>query len=124
MTNETDKTHVRVLSVLHIVAGLFFFVTSLGQFLLAKNAVIVGPLPTFISFLFASMLIMSLLVFVVGILLYTRRMYWFCFTVAAIECLIVPLGTIIGVLTLVVLMRPSVTDGFVSKNAEPTAGDG
>ncbi|QDV61070.1 hypothetical protein [Crateriforma conspicua] len=124
MTNETDKTHIRVLSVLHIVAGLFLFATSLGQFLLAKRVAIMGQLPTFISFLFVLMLLTSLLIFVVGILLYTRRMYWFCFTVAAVECLIMPLGTVLGVLTLVVLMRPSVTDDFVSRNSDPTAGDG
>lgn len=36
----------------------------------------------------------------------------FCTVVAAIECLFIPFGTVLGVFTLVVLMRPSVRELF------------
>ena len=38
--------------------------------------------------------------------------YTYCLIVAAIECLFMPFGTALGVLTLIVLMRPSVKAQF------------
>ena len=38
-----------------------------------------------------------------------RKHKTFCFVIACIECVNMPLGTILGVFTLVVLQKPSVT---------------
>ncbi|HXU47189.1 MAG TPA: hypothetical protein VN783_16805 [Thermoanaerobaculia bacterium] len=37
-----------------------------------------------------------------------HRRYTFCFVVGAVACMIMPVGTILGVFTLIVLLRPSV----------------
>lgn len=47
-----------------------------------------------------------------GNYLWQRRGYTFCLVVASLECLNMPLGTILGVFTLVVLLRPSVRQRF------------
>ena len=51
-------------------------------------------------------------VFVAGRSLAARRRYTFCIVVAAISCLLVPVGTVLGVLTIIVLQRPSVRAMF------------
>jgi hypothetical protein len=37
-----------------------------------------------------------------------RRLYSFCLAMAGVSCVFAPLGTVLGVFTLIVLMRPSV----------------
>lgn len=37
-----------------------------------------------------------------------RRNHMFCLVISGINCLVVPIGTILGVFTIVVLLRPSV----------------
>src|SRR5690606_35505285 len=49
---------------------------------------------------------MTGLISVAGDCLYRRRKYMFCMGAAAPSCLLVPLGTVLGVSTLVVLTRP------------------
>ncbi len=46
--------------------------------------------------------------FLTGRWLSARRNYTFCFVVACVECLFVPLGTVLGVFCLLVLQRPSI----------------
>jgi hypothetical protein len=41
-----------------------------------------------------------------------RENYTFCVIVAALSCMLMPFGTVLGVLTIVVLMRPSVKEMF------------
>ena len=41
-----------------------------------------------------------------------RRAYTFCLVMAAIECIFMPLGTVLGVFTILVLMRESVKEMF------------
>ena len=41
-----------------------------------------------------------------------RRNRSFCFVVACLSCFNVPLGTILGIFTILVLNRPSVQAGF------------
>ena len=41
-----------------------------------------------------------------------RRRYIFCMVMAAIACLFVPLGTVLGVFTIVVLAKPEVKATF------------
>ena len=40
----------------------------------------------------------------------------YCFVVAAIGCMFMPVGTALGVLTIIVLMRPSVQHAFGSRS--------
>ena len=41
-----------------------------------------------------------------------RKLYKFCFVIACISCIFMPFGTILGVFTIIVLMRPSVRELF------------
>lgn len=43
-----------------------------------------------------------------GLQLRQRKNYMFCFVIAALNCAAAPLGTILGVFTILVLLRPSV----------------
>jgi hypothetical protein len=41
-----------------------------------------------------------------------RRRYKFCFVIACISCLVMPYGTVLGVFTIIVLIRPTVKELF------------
>jgi len=47
-----------------------------------------------------------------GLSLRAYKRYWFCFVVACITCVNVPLGTALGVFTIIVLSRPTVKSLF------------
>ena len=46
-----------------------------------------------------------------------RTHYMRCFVVAAIECIFMPFGTVLGVFTIIVLSRPSVKILFQAEDA-------
>ena len=41
-----------------------------------------------------------------------HRRYMFCLIVAGLECVFMPFGTVLGVFTIIVLLRPSVRQLF------------
>jgi hypothetical protein len=47
-----------------------------------------------------------------GRFLARRKHHLFCLVVAGVECLFFPFGTVLGVFTIIVLMRPSVQQAF------------
>lgn len=47
-----------------------------------------------------------------------RRAYTLCLVTAGLECLLMPLGTILGIFTLIVLSRPAVKAAFGAAPAE------
>lgn len=55
---------------------------------------------------------MAALTYTVGRRLAERRSYLFCIVVAAVLCVFMPLGTLLGVFTIVVLQRPTVKARF------------
>ena len=57
---------------------------------------------------------MATLTYVAGRRLAERRSYTFVLVVAAVLCLFMPLGTVLGVFTIVVLQRPSVKARFAA----------
>lgn len=66
----------------------------------------VGASVIVIAWLMAFLLLLS------GLSLRAQRRYWLCFVTACVICLSVPLGTALGVFTLLVLSRPSVKQLF------------
>jgi hypothetical protein len=50
-----------------------------------------------------------------------RESYTYCLVVAAIQCIFVPVGTLLGVFTLMVLTRPSVKALFEEQTSLPLA---
>ena len=55
---------------------------------------------------------LAAMTFTAGRRLGERRSYTFCFVIAALLCVFMPLGTILGVFTILVLQRPSVKARF------------
>ena len=56
---------------------------------------------------------------IAGRKLAVRRSYTYCLVVAGIECLFMPFGTVLGVFTIIVLIRPSVKALFEPPGAAP-----
>jgi len=54
----------------------------------------------------------AILMVIAGRSLQKRKRHLFCLVVAGLSCLFVPLGTVLGILTIVVLQRPAITDAF------------
>jgi hypothetical protein len=51
-----------------------------------------------------------------------RRRYTFCLVVAGLECLMMPYGTVLGVFTIIVLLRPSVRQLFGEDEGSAATG--
>ena len=64
-------------------------------------------------------LVRAALTFAAGWRLSQRKARSFCMVVASINCCFFPFGTALGILTLVVLKRPSVREAFVSAPRHP-----
>ncbi len=126
-----DEEHLRLLSIFHYVvgglAGLFalFPVIHLIMgliFIFAPEQMAAdGELPPaffgWFFVVFASLMILlgwlfAGLVLATGRFLAGRKHYTFCLVVAAVECVFIPFGTILGVFTIIVLNRESVKQLF------------
>jgi hypothetical protein len=133
-----DREHLRILSICHYVyAGLHGLLSLLPGFYIFIGVMMLnmptttGPggvsassaPPPFIGwfmialggFLMTLGLTLSILTAVAGFNLARYRRRTFCFVVACINCINVPLGTVLGVFTIIVLVRPSVKDLFVGR---------
>jgi hypothetical protein len=53
-----------------------------------------------------------------------RRKHWlFCLVMGGIECLFMPFGTVLGVFTIIVLMRESIKELFSANRGIPQASE-
>lgn len=138
-----DDEHLRLLAIFHyVVAGL------MGLFaLIPVIHLIVGimllvapqefgtkgaqPLPAFIGWMFviiASTIILigwtfAGVIFAAGRCLAKRKRRLFCLVVAGLECCFAPFGTVLGVFTIVVLMRESIQQLFAANDPAQRATD-
>jgi len=138
---KQDEEHLQLLSIFHYVvgglAGLFalFPIIHLivGLILIIASHHVTGngePPPAFIGWIFvifAAVFIIlgwtiAALILTTGRFLARRRHYQFCLVMACVECLFIPLGTILGVFTIFVLVRESVKPLFGVN--PPNAGAG
>lgn len=129
-----DEQHLTALSICHYCYGglmallgcfpLIYVVLGIGMVAAAPSMEVEDPGERFGMQVVGGMVgiigviaiaitwAMALLKLLAGDFLRRRRGYSFCFFVAALECLNMPLGTILGVFTIVVLVRPSVRQRF------------
>jgi hypothetical protein len=128
---DQDEEHLKLLSILYYVwAGLTAFGACFGGI----YAVVGGGLliaaatqnggqdapPAWVgalvfglgAIIFLLVVAISLLNFFTGRFLARRQRYTFCFVVAVLTCLSFPLGTALGIFTIIVLQRPSVKAKF------------
>lgn len=126
--NQEDAQHLQLLSIFHyVMAGLaglmalfpFLHLVIFGMVLRSDDAQDDPMARLFLgTFMGATVLvILGGLAFAVclalaGRFLALRMRYTFCLVVAAIACVFFPLGTVLGVFTILVLVRPSVKEAF------------
>ncbi len=127
---QLDAEHLRLLSIFHyVVGGLGILSTVLPLAYLAFGAFIfAGRLPDESNpadmrwfgmlmvmlggFMLAMGLAASACLILAGRYLAERRHRMFCLVVAAVMCAFAPLGTVLGVFTIIVLSRASVREVF------------
>ena len=137
MTQDDD--HLQLLTIFHYVLAGVTTLFSLfpivhvtiglalvsGEFGGAANS---GEVPPAVGWLFVIMgataivlgLSLALVIAMAGRSLQLRRRRVFCLVVAGLMCMMVPLGTVLGVFTIVVLMRESVRTLF---DPSPVGGE-
>jgi hypothetical protein len=131
-SRDVDLQHLKALSICHYVLGVltalfssvFLIHLGMGIMMIASPSTISGgsePPPWFMGWLlilFAGGFILigwifSALIIIAGRFLARRKHHLFCLIMAAVSCAVsVPLGTVLGVFTLIVLLRPSVKELF------------
>ena len=133
---DQDEQHLQILSILHYllaaVIALFACFPVLHLiigiiFLAAPEAFEgpngFGPPPMLFGLLFtivpAAIILagwtLAICVFLGGRFIARRTHYTWCLVVAGISCIFMPLGTLLGVFTIVVLLRPSVKAMFLGQ---------
>jgi hypothetical protein len=122
-----DEEHLRLLSIFHYVVGGItgFFACIPIVHLIIGIAMLAGAMgsdgpPAILGLLF----VMMALIFITGgwtlaicLIISGRRIaqrirYKFCFVIACISCAFMPFGTVLGVFTIIVLVRPTVKELF------------
>lgn len=91
------------ISLATIAAGIMFF-CAIEKFALWD--VIYSIL------ILAAGMVFALCVASVGANIRTRSNYGFCVFMSFLECVILPFGTLLGLMTLALLLRPSIRRGF------------
>ena len=131
MNINNDRQHLKLLSIFHYVLGgiiAFLSLFFLIHFFMGINIITSSelfpmewsgePPPKEFGYLFAAIggtaLVLgealAIAVIFSGRFLRRHKNYWFSFVIACLLCLSVPLGTILGVFTIIVLSRPSVKE--------------
>jgi hypothetical protein len=139
---HNDEQHLTALSICHYIYGalvgvlscfpLIYVLVGVGLVVAAPSMEVKDPNERLgMQFAGGMFAIIGAVAAVIGLVsagftllagdfLRRRRGYLFCFIVAAIECLNMPLGTILGVFTIIVLVRPYVRQCFgVDPPAKP-----
>jgi hypothetical protein len=123
-----DLEHLKLLSIFHyVLAGMTALMACIPIIHLVIGGLMAfgtfdgtdGP-PRIVGALimaFAGLFIvagwaLSAMMVLVGRSLAARTRYTLCLVVAGVECIMMPFGTVLGVFTLVVLLRPSVAELF------------
>jgi hypothetical protein len=126
---DQDAMYLRLLSVFHYVVGgitavftcfplfqAFFGILALRDMANMMDFVKGPPPPSFLGWIYVvvgAMAItlgwgLAIVIFLAGKFLSQHTHYLYCLVVAAVECIFMPFGTVLGVFTIIVLTRPSV----------------
>lgn len=133
MLSERDQGHLKVLSIFHyIYAGISVLFSFLPLFYMAigfalafglldnsKDEVqcVVGYFIIAISVVAILIgLSISALIAFAGWKLSRHRSWIFCLVVACVECIFFPFGTVLGVFSIIVLLRGSIKEGFAQES--------
>lgn len=130
-----DEQYLNTLSIFHYILGgltalfscMFLFHVGFGFVILFGGLDGHNPPPKWLGLLFILLPGLAILAAwtLAGLMVAAgrnlrRRAAWkFCVVVAGLECLIMPLGTILGVLTLILLMKEPVKELFANQPVLP-----
>ena len=124
---KQDLEHLKLLAIFHyVVAGmtaLFACIPFIHFFMglaLATGALDADPeaqpigigIMVFAGFFILAGWTLAALIAFAGRSLQTRQRYTYCLVMAGVECIMMPFGTVLGVFTIIVLMRDSVKELF------------
>jgi hypothetical protein len=136
---KRDLEHLKLLLIFHFVLAAMVallgsvFIIHFVMGIMMVNGTFPGPRPGtpgappvfmgwFMLGLGAFMVLFSwtlaICLTIAGFCLSRRKAWTYCFVVACIICINVPLGTALGVCTILVLLRPKVKDLFAGKIVE------
>ncbi len=134
---KVDLGHLKMLSIFHYVAaglslfGLLCFLLYFAMFqaILANPKMWEGqkdppPMEIFAVFkwfflLFGAWFLASVVLNVLsGIFIHAHKNRTFCLVTAAVNCVHIPIGTVLGVFTFIVLLRDSVEQLYKSPKVE------
>jgi hypothetical protein len=136
MDQNQDEQHLQLLSIFHYVvgglAGLFacfpiiHLVVGLGILISSlTNPTHNGPdafFGLFFVVIAGSIMLVgwtfAICIAITGRFIATRKHYMFCLIMAGIECMFTPFGTVLGVFTIITLVRPTVKAVFESQPAK------
>jgi hypothetical protein len=135
---NSDAHYLRLLSIFHYIVGALAAVFGCFPCIYIGLGVAIAsgafeeagkpPPPPFVGFILIGVgaIIIALAwalafcLILAGHWLGSRRHYWFCFVMACIECAFSPFGTVLGVFTIIVLLRPGAKALFGFGPDEPT----
>jgi hypothetical protein len=134
-----DLSHLQTLAVCHYVwGGLMLLLSCVFLFHIGFGVLVLrdpssfgrSPPPPFVGWLMIAAGIAALLLsWTLAVLtiysarcLRARRRRQLSVVVAALNCLWMPVGTVLGVFTLIVLSRPSVQGLYATPPSQPTPG--
>lgn len=138
-----DLEHLKILSIcFYVLSGLTLFPMLFGVLYIVLGVMfgvalstaphradepppaIMGGFFVVFGLIFAGIFgTIGVLIFMAGRKLAKHMSYTFCFVVACLMCLWMPLGTILGVFTIIVLSRDSVKALFNGENYPPRFGN-
>ena len=120
-----DEQYLGLLSIFHyVVAGLAACVSCIFLFHFCIGiAMLTGAIdgaPAFFGIFFVAFSLAAITIgwtftvclIIAGKSLARRKRYMFCLVMAAISCMLMPFGTVLGVFTIIVLVRPTVKELF------------
>jgi len=137
-----EAEHLRLLAIFHyIVAGIACLVSFIPTIHLAIGiAMVSGVFKSskesfpfeFMGWFFivlASLVILcgltfSICLFIAGRFLHKRRHYTYCLVMAALACMFMPFGTVLGVFTIILLMKENVKQMFSDAGTVKSAAPG
>ncbi len=131
-----DFEHLKLLSIFHYVAaGMaalfacipfihFFMGLALATGALGETGAEGRPVGLVVmaaaAFIILAGWTFAVLVALAGRNLRRRKNYTFCLVMAGVECIFMPVGTVLGVFTIIVLVRESVKELFARPATEVT----
>ena len=108
--------------IIHLVVGIGLIIASLTSSPQEGAPVLVGVF--FVAFAGAFILFgwaFAVCIILAGRFLAKRRNYMFCLVMAGVECTFTPFGTVLGVFTIITLVRSSVRELFEAQVSLPKA---